>query len=635
MTPRAQVFTVAAGVVTAVAMSAVASRNLPVPPPAYDVVPVLFAGCVAVLAGVLVGRWRPGHRAAWLLVTIGMLTLLTLLMFSNRALPFTIGGLLAGAQLAVALHLMLSLPDGRLDMRVDQMLVGLVYAVTVASKVLPNLFLDCTNPFGFGCPGNLLLVRDEPEFVVWLDRFWGVVGCVVVGLVAARMAVRWWRAGPTLRRVLAAPYVASVPVLALAAAELAQVVQRFGPVAVLLAPLVLSLLPVGVLLGILRSQARSGVVGSLVTAMEPSTGSVRDRLKPLLAQALGDPSARLLTPHDASAEGARGRVRTAVTSSGRTLAVLEHDSELLSEPEVLSAVLATASLALENERLGALARAQLVEVAESRKRLVTAQVEERRRLERDLHDGAQQRLVTVRLMLAMAIEQGAGSDLVAEATALLEETTAELRDLARGVHPSVVTEHGLGGAVDALAERAAVPVELRGEVPRLTELVEVTAYFVVAEALTNVARHANATHAMVELAIDVDRLVVTVSDDGDGGADLGRGTGLAGLRDRVEAAGADLSCPRRPGAGPDSSPSFRPRSASPTSRVTRPGDERTTRGARGRRRAVAGGARPAAGRRRLRRRGRGGERRRADRPRRRIRAGRGRGRRQDAAEPHG
>ena len=186
---------------------------------------------------------------------------------------------------------------------------------------------------------------------------------------------------------------------------------------------------------------------------------------------------------------------------GAHLAVLEHDPDLASEPEVLAAVLATASLALENERLGALARAQLAEVAESRRRLVTAQMAERRRLERDLHDGAQQRLVTVRLMLAMAVEQGVDNDLVAQATALVEETTAELRDLARGVHPSVVTEHGLGGAMDALAERAAVPVELRGEVPRLAELVEVTAYFVVAEGLTNMAKHAGATHAVVELEI--------------------------------------------------------------------------------------------------------------------------------------
>ena len=244
---------------------------------------------------------------------------------------------------------------------------------------------------------------------------------------------------------------------------LLQLVERFGGVAALLEPLVFSLLPVGVLLGVLRSQARSGVVGSLVTAVEPRSDDARDRLEPLLARALGDPSVLLLTPAEASAGEAAGRLRTAVTSRGRTLAVLEHDPELASEPEVLAAVLATASLALENERLGALARAQLAEVAESRRRLVTAQMAERRRLERDLHDGAQQRLVTVRLMLAMAVEQGVDSDLVAQATALVEETTAELRDLARGVHPSVVTEQGLAGAMEALAERAAVAVELRGD----------------------------------------------------------------------------------------------------------------------------------------------------------------------------
>ena len=135
------------------------------PPPAYDVVPVIFAGEVAVLAGVLVARWRPGHRGAWLLVAMGFVTLLTLLSFSNHALPFTIGGLLVGTQNAVALHLLLALPDGALETRADRVLVGTVYGVTVASKVLPNLFLDCTNPFGLGCPGNLLAVGDDPDLV--------------------------------------------------------------------------------------------------------------------------------------------------------------------------------------------------------------------------------------------------------------------------------------------------------------------------------------------------------------------------------------------------------------------------------------------------------------------------------------
>ncbi len=549
MTPLVQVLTLGTGLLVGTAMSVVAAHNLPVPPPAYDVVPVLFAGGIAVLAGVLVGRWRPGHGGAWLLVAMGLVTMLTLLSFSTEALPFTVGGLLVGTQYAVALHLLLALPDGRLATRLDGALVAVAYVVTVASKVLPNLFLECTNPFGLGCPGNLLAVRDDPDLVLVLDRVCGVVGAMVVALVGLRMTARWWGAGPTRRRVLAAPYLAAVPLLIVVVAGLLQVMQRFGGVAALLDPLVLSLLPVGVLLGILRSQARSGVVGSLVTAVEPRSDDARDRLEPLLARALSDPSVLLLTPEEASAAEAYGRIRTAVVSKGRTLAVLDHDPELASEPEVLTAVLATASLALENERLGALARAQLDQVAESRRRLVTAQMAERRRLERDLHDGAQQRLVTVRLMLAMAIEQGADCDLVAQAGALVEETTAELRDLARGVHPSVVTEQGLSGATEALAERAAIAVELRGEVPRLAELVEVTAYFVVAEGLTNTAKHADATHAEVDLDVRDGQLVVSVTDDGCGGADWGRGTGLAGLRDRVEAAGGSLELHSPVGVG--------------------------------------------------------------------------------------
>ncbi len=549
MSPRAQLVTVVCTAAVVAVLAWVTSLNRPVPPPAYEVVPVLFAGAATAIGGVLVGRWRPGNRIAWMLVAIGLLMAVSLLAYANHAIPFTVGGVIAGTYYAVVIHLLLALPEGRLATRADRVLVGLAYADAAASSVTPNLFFRCTNPFGLGCPGNLLLVRDDPVLVERLDTLWGAAGAVLVVAVGIRLALRWRHAGLGLRRVLSAPYLGGAPVLSVAAADALQVLDRYGAVLTLLQPLVLCLLPAGVLLGVLRSRARSGDVGSLVRAVDPGGAVARLQLEPLLARALGDPTARLLTPEAATQGHAPSRARAAVTAHGRTLAVLDHDGVADTEPEVMEAVLATASLALENERLESLARAQLDEVQGSRRRLVTAHLEERRRLERDLHDGAQQRLVTARLMLAMALERHGDPALVAQAAGLLDEATSELRDLARGVHPSVVTEHGLDGAVEALAERASLPVEVHGTVARLPELCEITAYYVVAEALANVAKHADASLAEVDLTVDGGTLRLAVTDDGVGGAVARRGSGLSGLQDRVEAAGGTLRLRSDPAAG--------------------------------------------------------------------------------------
>jgi signal transduction histidine kinase len=278
-----------------------------------------------------------------------------------------------------------------------------------------------------------------------------------------------------------------------------------------------------------------------VVSVEQAGHSIRAELQRLLAQALVDPTLRLDTPDQAaSVPAGPDRLRTAITADGRTLAVMECDRAVDAEPEVLAAALATASLALDNERLVGEVRCQLDLANQSRARLVTAQVHERQRLERDLHDGAQQRLVTTRLLLAMALERDGDHRLVADALRELGDAIGELRDLARGVHPATVTEHGLSVAIESLAERAPLPVAVHGTAPRLAPLSEVTAYFVVAEALTNVAKHAHATHADVHVSIVDDWLVVSINDDGRGGADPSRGTGLVGLRDRVEAAGGRI-----------------------------------------------------------------------------------------------
>ena len=194
-------------------------------------------------------------------------------------------------------------------------------------------------------------------------------------------------------------------------------------------------------------------------------------------------------------------------------------------------------------------------LAASRARIVTAADEARRLIERDLHDGAQQRLVTLALQLReiQAMAPPEAGDLVKRldgVAAGLEAALEELREIARGIHPAVLAQGGLRPALAALARRSAVPVDLRVQVAdRLPGPAEIAAYYVVSEALTNTARHAGATAASVDVTAGEGVLRVRVRDDGRGGADFGQGSGLVGLRDRVEALGGRLALEDSPGEG--------------------------------------------------------------------------------------
>jgi signal transduction histidine kinase len=195
------------------------------------------------------------------------------------------------------------------------------------------------------------------------------------------------------------------------------------------------------------------------------------------------------------------------------------------------------------------------ELAASRARLVAAADEARRRIERDLHDGAQQRLLATALTLSLLDQRldrdrdGAGS-LLASARAELDRGLRELRDLARGLHPTVLTDRGVEAAVRSLVQRASVPVDFRASVPaRVDATIEAAAYFVVSEALTNVAKYARASSASVELELRSDALVVTIADDGIGGAVPEHGSGLRGLADRVQALGGRLAVSSPAGEG--------------------------------------------------------------------------------------
>jgi signal transduction histidine kinase len=231
---------------------------------------------------------------------------------------------------------------------------------------------------------------------------------------------------------------------------------------------------------------------------------------------------------------------TLIEHDGAHVAALLHDGALKDEPELLSAVGAAAAIALENGRLHSDQRAHLEELRGSRSRVIEAAQKERQRLERDLHDGAQQRLIALSLELRR-LEDRLDSDPDArsqldQARGEIEKSLSELRAIARGLHPAVVSGHGLGVALEQMAALAPVPVLLQVDLERrLPDRVEVAAYYVVSEGLANVGRHADATSVSIEVFRAGGCLVVEMTDDGVGGADTERGSGLRGLADRVEA----------------------------------------------------------------------------------------------------
>jgi signal transduction histidine kinase len=312
---------------------------------------------------------------------------------------------------------------------------------------------------------------------------------------------------------------------------------------------------------------QSGAVGELMARLgeTPRRGELRDAL----AQALGDPTLELVYwlpdaerfvdarghDYDLPAPGS-GRAVTKVEYEGDCVAALVHDQVVEDEQGgYVDAIGAAASLALQNERLEAALRSKVEELRASRERMLSIGLEERRRLERDLHDGAQQRLVSMALNMRLARtrlrnDPAAAEDLLDGAAGELDAALGELRELARGIHPALLSERGLETALEMLARRAPLPVDLGG-VPqeRLPEAVELAAYFVVAEALTNVAKYAAASRATVDITRMNGKLVVKVEDDGVGGADPDAGTGLRGLADRLAVIEGRLEIDSQPGKG--------------------------------------------------------------------------------------
>jgi signal transduction histidine kinase len=292
----------------------------------------------------------------------------------------------------------------------------------------------------------------------------------------------------------------------------------------------------------------------------------------VLAGALEDPSLRLFfwLPNDSEHADPHGTLVPALPAvpSGRTpvrrgrqlLGTLVHDEALLVRPALLDAVVSRAGLAIEIARLRVEVRRQLAEVEESRARIVTAGYDERKRLERDLHDGAQQRLVAVGLDLRHLQHRLAPADTelragLDSAVAGLSDAITELRELARGVRPAAL-DRGLAPALRELAARTPIDTEVEVTDERFARDVEAAAYFVAAEGLTNAVKHAHGSRVVMRATRDNGRLLVSVEDDGSGGAAATPGSGLAGLDDRVSALGGRVRLSSTPGGGTSLSAEF-------------------------------------------------------------------------------
>ena len=289
-----------------------------------------------------------------------------------------------------------------------------------------------------------------------------------------------------------------------------------------------------------------------------------EHVQAVLAEALGDPKLELLfsLPADGTYVDANGRVverregdgraRTPVRRGDLPLATLVHDKALGERPDLLESVIGAAGLSIEIARLRVEVRRQLAEVEESRERIVTAGYEERRRLERDLHDGAQQRLVSIGLALrhlqGQLPAETAQTEIIDSTVDEVARAIAELRELARGVRPAALDE-GLAAALQALASRSRLRISVEATGERFEERFETAAYFVASEALTNAAKHAGASRVSVTAQRRNGSLVVSVRDDGVGGAVPAPGSGLAGITDRVAALGGSVSVASPSGRG--------------------------------------------------------------------------------------
>jgi signal transduction histidine kinase len=528
-----------------------------------------ISGLSFLLAGIVTLDRRPGNAIGWLL--IAYVAVAYLANWGNLQLPaFPVIGLAVGQQLGTPIlaHIVMSYPTGRLRTRFERAVIGMIYGLAVLVSLVTVLAFDprsdgCTwcawEPAPFPSKSAVMTAQTVGQRAV----------IVLVPLVLIAVWLRWRRATPAARRDLAPLWIAVCIVgLVYLMGAFTTPHDLRDPFASLIYELqsVLQIsLPIVFVWGLLSTRLARSAVGDLV--MELDRPLLPGELRASLARALGDPSLELVYALEGqrrwvdpdglpvalpeASSGERARTATVVEREGQPLAALIHDPAL---NQGLVRAAAGRRDDDRNERLQAEVRAQLEEVRASRQRIVDAGDAERRRVERNLHDGAQQRMATLALSLAMLRDRATGDPAMAaslyQAAAELKQAISELRELARGIHPAILTEDGLPAPVESLADRSTLPVRVLADFDeRLPESIEAIASFAVSESLANVAKYARASGAQVELSRRNGILRVEVADDGVGGADASRGSGLRGLEDRVAAVRGSFRVETQPGGG--------------------------------------------------------------------------------------
>jgi signal transduction histidine kinase len=534
----------------------------------YLLITIVGVGWSFVGAGLVAWSRRPENRTGALMVAVGLAQLLNGLLLNGVILvrepfAFALWFLLATLPEGVLGHLIAVFPDGRATTRLQRVFIIANYAATVPLALVQLLLVEpgrlgCTE-----CPNDILGLGGRDRYGDVVLAVSDLSLAVLTALLLWIVVTRWRHAAEPRRRSLAP--VALVGIVLLIVYMTGQTLKAVLPdpppalevgfnLAILMA---LVLWPLAFLAGLARTRLDRSAVGDL--AVQLGEALPPGRLEQVLARALHDPTLQLaywLPDRDAFVDAAGRPVELPAAGGDRAVTILRHDGDpvaamlhdaaLDDDPALVRAVAATARMTIQNERLQAEVRAQLEEVRASRARIVEFGDAERRRVERNLHDGAQQRLVSISLALGIARSQvGATSEqemavALDDAAAELRLALVELRELARGIHPVILSEAGLGPALVSLAERSPIPVTVTAVPPeRLPSRVEETAYYVASEALANAAKHAHATAVSISARRLEGELLVEVGDDGVGGADPD-GSGLRGLADRVAALDGQL-----------------------------------------------------------------------------------------------
>ena len=535
----------------------------------------LAVGWSILAAGVLLWSSRPDNRIGALAVVTGFVWFLGDFTAATREVIAYPATLVHGWYDVAFAAVILAYPRGRPEGRAALLLLAGFVAVqagwTIARAILgrPLSWWSCPT-----CPETVDAWIAAQETLATLGRIetlaltllsLGVLVLVSTRLARATGAARW--------RVAPVAFAGLVLTIGLGGSFVLQTLAPTsltspqGELRFLVTSVLRVLVAVALVIGLLRLEAARGRIAGLVleVAALPDTAALQARLR----EALGDPGLQLYRwdmgvgafrdsmgavsqpPRDAP-----DRAALVIEQDGRPVLAVAHDPALRDDPGLVSAAVTAVRMAIDNERLQAEVRTQLDEVRASRARIVEAETTERRRIERDLHDGAQQRLVSLQISLEL-LRRNLGEEIDPAARAELEAAAAEataaiaeVRELARGLHPAILTEAGLGPALEALARRSSVPVAVDADLGgRLPPSIEATAYFVVSEALANVAKHAGASRASVDARALDGSLRLEIADDGRGGADPAAGSGLRGLEDRVLALGGTLELTSDGGAG--------------------------------------------------------------------------------------